>query len=106
MVKGNFDRERFIDAFQYKLETFNEWRGTGWTTCPYYGGEVDDPSNGKTPSGWDIEILPDENFTNHVKTYEMPHTATVSVSVTVSHIELTIGLSEHCFKTDPNSEAN
>ena len=70
---------QYFSIFQYRLETFNEWRGTGWTTCPYYGGNVDGPGNGITPSGWDIEMFPDEQFSNHVKTYEMPHTATVSV---------------------------
>ena len=64
---------------QYRLETFSEWRGTGWRTCPYYGEEVDGPENGTTPSGWDIEIYPDQQFTNHVKTHEMPHTASISV---------------------------
>ena len=48
----------FLYIFQYRLETFNEWRGTGWTTCPYYGGNVDGPGNGRTPSGWDIEMFP------------------------------------------------
>ena len=40
---------------------------------------MDGPGNGSTPSGWDIEMFPDEQFSNNVKTYEMPHTATVSV---------------------------
>ena len=77
----------FLYIFQYRLETFNEWRGTGWTTCPYYGGNVDGPGSGRTPSGWDIEMFPDEQFSNHVKTYEMPHTATVSVRPVLTSIQ-------------------
>ena len=45
---------------------------------------MDGPENSSTPSGWDIEMFPDEQFSNHVKTYEMPHTATVSVRPTLS----------------------
>ncbi|GFX87750.1 protein SSUH2 homolog [Trichonephila clavipes] len=66
-----------MSAFHYKLETFAEKRESAWRFEPYRGQAIDGPSNGPAPAPWDIQALPEQEFKNGTKKYEVPHTAFV-----------------------------
>ena len=67
--------------FQYTLETFCEARKTGFKSEPYRGGPVDGPQNGPPPPPWAIHCVANSMFQTHEKRMEVPHTATVHVSL-------------------------
>ncbi|GFY49920.1 uncharacterized protein TNIN_390871 [Trichonephila inaurata madagascariensis] len=66
-----------MSAFHYKLETFAEKRESAWRFEPYRGQAIDGPANGPAPAPWDIQALPEQEFKNGTKKYEVPHTAFV-----------------------------
>ena len=43
------------------------------------GQPVDGPQNGPAPGPWDISAHPGEMFKDHMRTFEVPHTASVKV---------------------------
>ena len=41
------------------------------------GEPIDGPQNGHAPGPWEIAAQPSQMFQDHVKTFEVPHTASV-----------------------------
>lgn len=66
-------------AFHYQLETFTEGRKTAWEYEPYKSQLIDGPQNGPAPGPWDIQAAPNQLFQDHVKHFEVPHTASIKV---------------------------
>ncbi|XP_070536451.1 protein SSUH2 homolog [Ptychodera flava] len=66
-----------VCALHYQLETFTETRSVSQDHEPLYTNSVDGPRNGVAPSPWQIDVEPDELFSNHTKSIEVPHTSTV-----------------------------
>ncbi|CAH1773454.1 unnamed protein product, partial [Owenia fusiformis] len=64
-------------GLHYVLETFTEMRSTAWTQAPYRGGHVDGPQFGVPPPAWSIASNFSNLFQTEVKTYEVPHTASI-----------------------------
>ncbi|XP_046577132.1 protein SSUH2 homolog isoform X1 [Haliotis rubra] len=64
-------------ALHYTLETYTEFRSTGYVSEPYRGGFVDGPENGPPPPPWAIPCNADSLFLDQQKLIEVPHTATV-----------------------------
>ena len=69
----------FFITLQYTLESFVEKRKAGYEYKPYKGGEIDDPSQGRAPEAWEMEVKFKELFKKDDKKLEVPHTSTVRV---------------------------
>jgi len=67
-------------TLQYTLESFVEKRKAGYEYKPYKGGEIDDPSQGRAPEAWEMEVKFKELFKKQDEKLEVPHTSTVRVS--------------------------
>ena len=57
-----------------------EKRKAGYEYKPYKGGEIDDPSQGRAPEAWEMEVKFKELFKKQDEKLEVPHTSTVRVS--------------------------
>ena len=69
-----------MNTVQYSLESFVEKRKAGYEYKPYKGGEIDDPSQGRAPEAWEMEVKFKELFKKQDEKLEVPHTSTVRVS--------------------------
>ncbi|KAK7503572.1 hypothetical protein BaRGS_00005111 [Batillaria attramentaria] len=81
------------NAFKFTLESFVEKRKAGYEFKPYKGGEIDDPSHGRAPETWEMEVKPKELFKKAEVKKEVPHTS----SVRTCHVCLGLGY-VRCFR--------
>ncbi|XP_069807988.1 protein SSUH2 homolog [Dendropsophus ebraccatus] len=70
-----------LKIYRYSLRTFYEERETAWKTCPYYGGEVDGPSNGTAPNPKNMRVYRPYWFVTGEKTIIVPHTSKVQLCI-------------------------
>ncbi|KAI1308955.1 Protein SSUH2 -like protein [Halotydeus destructor] len=75
-LSDNFVKDE--NVFYYKLETMYEKRGTVEATVPYYGEQIDGPSNGPAPGLWDIPVFPAVPFKDAEFRAEAPHTSQIA----------------------------
>ena len=61
------------------METFVEKRKAGYEYKPYKGGHIDDPSEGRAPEAWEMEVKYPKMFKKDDDKYEVPHTSSVRV---------------------------
>ena len=73
-----------VILFQFSLETFVEKRKVGYEYKPYKGGEIDDPSKGRAPECWEMEVKLKEMFKKQDEKKEVPHTSSVRVGMMLS----------------------
>ncbi|XP_071984446.1 protein SSUH2 homolog [Engystomops pustulosus] len=68
-----------FNTYRYSLETFTETRMWGWKDLPYYGGDLDGPSNGPAPYAWEVKVNSPDWFVAEKKLLPVPHTSEVKL---------------------------
>ena len=66
------------------LETFYEERSTNSKQEPYINQSVDGVCNGRPPAIWDVQLEPPNLFYETEIQQEVPHTASIIVSISES----------------------